>query len=193
MLDVPLRDFLDSVAARQPTPSGGAVIAVTVAAAAGLTAMAARFSNADSVTEHATVAESLRRRAETLAEADAEAYAPVLAALRRPTDDPRRSSALENALAGAAKPPLKLAATAMEVAALAAHLAASGNRNLRGDAISAALLAAGAARAAARLVRINLESADLPLDSADEADRLAADAARCADRAEGAAAPAAPA
>ncbi|MGH3666526.1 MAG: cyclodeaminase/cyclohydrolase family protein, partial [Egibacteraceae bacterium] len=44
--DEPLGRFLKDVAARQPAPGGGAVAGVTVAAAAGLVAMTARFSAA---------------------------------------------------------------------------------------------------------------------------------------------------
>jgi formiminotetrahydrofolate cyclodeaminase len=43
-LDQPLRGFLDELAARTPTPGGGGAAAVTGALAAGLVAMAARFS-----------------------------------------------------------------------------------------------------------------------------------------------------
>ena len=43
-LDEPVRGFLDQLAARTPTPGGGGAAAVTGAMAAGLVAMAARFS-----------------------------------------------------------------------------------------------------------------------------------------------------
>jgi formiminotetrahydrofolate cyclodeaminase len=47
----------------------------------------------------------------------------------------------------------------MQIVELAAQLAAAGNPNLRGDAITAALLAEAGARAAAALVRISLAAA----------------------------------
>src|SRR5207302_1059081 len=43
-LDQPVRGFLDQLAARTPTPGGGGAAAATGAMAAGLVAMAARFS-----------------------------------------------------------------------------------------------------------------------------------------------------
>ena len=51
---------------------------------------------------------------------------------------------------------MRLVELAVPVAGLAATLAADGNPALRGDALTAALLAQAAARAAAALVGINL-------------------------------------
>ena len=52
--------------------------------------------------------------------------------------------------------PLRVIELAVPVSALAATLAADGNPTLRGDALTAGLLARAAAGAAACLVRINL-------------------------------------
>ena len=57
---------------------------------------------------------------------------------------------------------MRVVETAAEVARLASRLAREGNPNLRGDAVTAALLAESGARAAAALVRLNL--ADAPED-----------------------------
>ena len=88
-LGQPLGGFLDLVASREPAPGGGATAAVTVALAAALTAMAARFS-----TEHLADADELAGRADglreevvLLARADAAAYGRVLDAQRTPRDD----------------------------------------------------------------------------------------------------------
>jgi hypothetical protein len=69
------------------------------------------------------------------------------------------------------------------VAAVAAAIAAGGNPNVRGDAVTAALLAAAGSRAAAALVRINLADADAD-DRPARAERLAAGAALLAAEAE---------
>jgi formiminotetrahydrofolate cyclodeaminase len=66
------------------------------------------------------------------------------------------------AKAVAAEVPLGIAETAAAVAELARSLAAAGRPGLVGDALAGADIAAGAARAAARLVEINL--ADAPDD-----------------------------
>jgi formiminotetrahydrofolate cyclodeaminase len=55
--------------------------------------------------------------------------------------------------------PLRVAEAGAGVAALAALLAAGGNPNTRGDALTAGLLAAAGTRASCALVRINLAAA----------------------------------
>ena len=58
---------------------------------------------------------------------------------------------------------------AAQVAEMAARLAAAGNPNLRGDSVSAAVLAEASARSAACLVDINVALGDLPGDLAQRA------------------------
>ena len=80
-LDEPVRGFLDQVAARTPAPGGGGAAAVTGAMAAGLVAMAARFS-ARQLPEAGDLAEEadrLRYMASQLVDMDARAYTRVLA------------------------------------------------------------------------------------------------------------------
>ena len=76
-------------------------------------------------------------------------------------DNPHdREAAIEQALSTAANVPLAVGEAAAELAVMAADLAEGGNRNLRGDAVTAALLAEAAARSAATLVAINLRAPD---------------------------------
>jgi len=159
----PLGGFLDDVAAPAPTPGGGAVSALVVGLAAGLAAMAAGFSpdlaDAESLV---TDAEALRARVTSLATADAGAYTEVLAALARPKDAPGRQDALRSALSDASDVPLEVAEVGAAVVRLAERLEGEGNRNLRGDAATARLLAAAAVRSAATLVELNLGNAGDP-------------------------------
>ena len=155
-----LDEFLEAVAAETPAPGGGAVAAVVAATAAGLVAMAGRFSltrwdDAAAVVERA---DELRRRLAPLAPADAQAFEEVLTAMRLPKDlEPEvRNATIGHALARAAEIPLEIAKEASEVATLGALVAENGNENLRGDAVAAVLLAEAAARVAANLVEINL-------------------------------------
>lgn len=158
--DLPLRRLLDDVAARTPDPAGGPVCAIVLGFASALVAMAGRFSVGHWVEAEEVVAraEGLRARAEPLAERDGRAYAAVLAALKLPHEG--REAVLGPALAEAAEVPLELAELAAEAAGLAAEVAEHGNRNLRGDAATAASLAAACSRAAANLVAINLAGRD---------------------------------
>jgi formiminotetrahydrofolate cyclodeaminase len=174
LLDQPVRGFLDQLAARTPAPGGGGAAAVTGAMAAGLVAMAARFSarQLPGAGELADQADELRRRAADLAEADAWAYTSVLEALRLPREAAQR----REALLGAALVPLEIAEIGAEVAQLAARVAEAGNPNLRGDAATGAVLAAASARSAACLVDINVDLGELD----PELSRRAARAVRAA-------------
>lgn len=161
-LNQPLGRFLDSVASREPAPGGGASAAVTVALAAALSGMAARFS-----TEHLGDADEIARRADglrsevvLLARADAAAYGRVLEAYRTPRDidEGERRLRIREALTEAANVPLSIAEIGAEVAGISARLAEEGNPNLRGDALTAVALAGAGVRAAATLVEINVSA-----------------------------------
>jgi methenyltetrahydrofolate cyclohydrolase len=174
LLDQPVRGFLDQLAARTPTPGGGGAAAVTGAMAAGLVAMAARFSarQLPEAADLASRADTLRQMAAQLADMDARAYTAVLEALRLPREAGQR----REALLGAALVPLEIAEIGAEVAQLAARVAEAGNPNLRGDAATAAVLAAASARSAACLVDINVDLGELD----PELSRRAARAVRAA-------------
>jgi formiminotetrahydrofolate cyclodeaminase len=159
--ELPLARFLDMVASREPAPGGGASAAVAVALAAALTAMAARFSteHLDDAGTVADRAEELRSRVMPLAQADAAAYGRVLDAYRIPRDDEeRRRRKIREALSDAADVPLSVAEVGAEVAGNAGRLAEAGNPNLRGDAVTATILARAAVYAAATLVEINVSA-----------------------------------
>ena len=144
-LSATLSGFLDQLAARTPAPGGGSVASIACAMAAGLVEMASAFDASGTLDQVGARAHELRGRAAALAEADGRAYAGVLAALRMPAG-PERTRSLDAAVAGAIECPMKLLEIAAEVATLAADVAARGNRNLEGDAITGALLAEAAAR-----------------------------------------------
>jgi formiminotetrahydrofolate cyclodeaminase len=184
-LDEPVLGFLDQLAARTPTPGGGGAAAVTGAMAAGLVAMAARFSatRLPGAGELADQADELRRRLAQLADMDAQAYAAVLEALRLPREASQREAQRQEALLGAALVPLEIAGIGAQVALMGARLAEAGNPNLRGDAVTGAVLAAASARSAACLVDINVKLGGLDPDLSRRAARAAADASDAADRA----------
>ena len=71
----------------------------------------------------------------------------------------------------ASQSPLEIARVGAEVAELSAELARTGNPNLAGDAIAAALLAEASAQAAARLVTINLTDGPAVREATDLARR----------------------
>ena len=181
--DQSLRELLDAVAAQRPAPGGGCTAAWAGAFGAGLVEMAASFTLArpkyagvhHRMADVRREAKVLRRRLIELGEADAEVYEHVILAMRMPERHPERAAKLEAAQSVAAEVPLETAEAAARVAELAAETARVGNLHLKGDSVSAAMLAEGASRAAARLVEINLAgSGDPRLDRAAGAIRRAA-------------------
>ena len=156
--------------------------AIAVALAAGLAGMAARLSTGQlsDAPELADQADASRRRVAPLARADAESYGRVLEAYREPED---RTSRVRDALSGAADVPLAVAEAGSEVAAIASRLVKEGNPNLEGDAMAAVLLAGAGVRAAAKLVQINLSSANVDDDRLRRANSLADNTAAAVRRA----------
>ncbi|MFL5954925.1 MAG: cyclodeaminase/cyclohydrolase family protein [Gaiellaceae bacterium] len=149
-MDVPrIDDLLDALAAREPAPGGGSAAALVGAIAAALCAKVAGFADDGGSLAQAA---ALCRRLTSLAEEDARVFTSALAELDRRDDDFKLGRALDRA----AEAPLRIAEACVDVAALASALAASGTPELQPDARSAALLAAGAARASAVLVEANL-------------------------------------
>jgi methenyltetrahydrofolate cyclohydrolase len=161
----------------QPASGGGPLAALATASAAELLATIARAStkNWPDARGVAAQAESLRDRAAPLGALSAEAYERALGAEGGDYEVGR-------AYAGAAEPPLRIAEAAADVTELAALVAEHGDPARRADAVSAGLVAAGCARAAAELVAVNLT-----VSATDErvrrAQLLAEDAARTAEAA----------
>jgi formiminotetrahydrofolate cyclodeaminase len=166
----PLGDLLAALAARTPAPGGGSAAAWGLALSAALVEMACSFTLARAGYEDrhermraiATRARELRAAALEHAERELHAYGGVIEALQLPDGDPERPQRIAAANSAAADSPLGIARDGAELAALAAEVARVGNPNLIGDALTGALLAEAACRAAANLVKINL--ADAPAD-----------------------------
>jgi len=163
-LELTLASFVERVSAAEPAPAGGSVAAIVVALAAGLCVMSARLSTRQlpDAPDLAVRAEQLRDRAAALSQADAGVYGLVVSALREPDEpDPDgRRRGIAAALSRAADVPLEVAELGASVALLAARIAESGNQNLAGDAVTAALLAESGVRAAGALVSINLKDCE---------------------------------
>jgi formiminotetrahydrofolate cyclodeaminase len=157
-LELPLERFLEMLAAREPVPGGGGAAAGAVAMGAGLTAMAARYSNKrlEDASELAAKADEIRVSVQSLVDKDAAAYSRVLEVYRS-----EERKGLKDALSAAADVPLSIAAAAAELSELAVSIAERGNPNLRGDAVTGALLAEAGAQAAALLVNLNLDLAQI--------------------------------
>jgi formiminotetrahydrofolate cyclodeaminase len=180
-LGLPLGSFMELVASREPAPGGGASAAVTVALAAALSSMSARFSTGHLVEAPALTerAEQLRSEVMPLARADAAAYGHVLESYRgqREGDKEGQRRKIREALSEAASVPLAVAEIGAELVGIAVRLVREGNPNLRGDAVVAALLAEAGVRAAAKLVEINVAAGGADNGRLARASELVAEAA----------------
>ncbi len=159
--------LLEAVAARQPTPGGGAVAAVTVSLASALGEMVLRYrprgAGGAGAADHETLDREaletmgrLRASALALADADARAFEKLSALWKLDTDDPRRRAEWPNVVAGAIDAPQRILATGLEVLDLLERVRNCVGTNLRSDLAIAALLARSGAEAAAWNVRVNL-------------------------------------
>jgi formiminotetrahydrofolate cyclodeaminase len=160
LLGLRLTEFLDALAAGEPAPGGGSAAALAVAMAAALARSVARQSrdvwpDAGGVIAQA---EALGRRVAPLADRDARAYEEALRTIaeRGAIAAGARDAKLAEVLGRAAEAPLEIGQAAADAAELAAEAAEHGAPDVRADAVAGALLAEGAARIAATLVRINL-------------------------------------
>lgn len=128
-------------------------------------------------------AQAIRDRAIVLSQTDGKVWEEALSALRdahgEEASDARRDFQLEQKLEDAAAIPLEIAELGADAAALAALAGERGDGTYRGDALAAAALAAGGARAAAHLVQVNLgvRPGDVRLARARASEQAAHDAA----------------
>ena len=148
--------LLDEVSSAEPMPGAGYCAAIALEMAAGLVTMTARVSRAEwgEARGAAAQATTLRERITPLAERNVDAYREAVTLLG--SESGAGDEELRDALARAAGVPLEIGELAVDVASLAAVVAERGDQALRADAVSAALLAEAAARAAATLVEVNL-------------------------------------
>jgi len=188
--------FLESLAAKSPTPGGGAAAGMVGATACALAGMVVAYSiGKKNLAEHQPVlldAEQRLARARRLmldlADEDAAAYGAVNELSRLPENDPKRA-ALPAAQCASVQVPLAVLAACADVLRLMETLAPITNRHLRSDLGIAAVLCNGAARASVWNVRVNivgLPSRDGPGGTLGEAERLLSDCAARAARVEAA-------
>ena len=176
--------LLEAIAARQPTPGGGAVAAVTVSLASALGEMVLRYQPpaAQHETLHREGLETMGRlgsSALALADTDARAFEKLSALWKLGPDDPGRRAEWPDAVAGAIDAPQRILATGLEVLEVLDRVRESVGTNLRSDLAIAALLARCGAEAASWNVHVNLPH----LGDKDRAARLGQETDRSVARA----------
>ena len=175
-----LDDFLDAVAARQPTPGGGAVAAAAGALACSMARMVAAYSPISDSDPAASrlvkkLQEQLQRADEAIRELlseDGRAYMELREASKRLKNHPGSKGEHDTALALATTIPLEIAGVACEALYVMERLLPVANRHLLSDLGVAAVMAEAAVRASSYMVRVNAasmgkESAENPLGQLD--------------------------
>jgi formiminotetrahydrofolate cyclodeaminase len=166
--------YLDRLGARHPTPAGAAVAALSLAQAASLLAMVARFRAGRPAHGVPERAEELRAAALGLAEADAGLVDEVAAAYALPrsteAERGRRAAAIADALLVAAGPPAELVAVGAELVGLCERMAEVASGALLADVAAAA----DAAAAGLSISRTNVEADVGPRRGGADAQRLVA-------------------
>lgn len=159
-----IEEFLDAVAAKQPTPGGGAVAALAGALAAAIGEMVLNYSvgkkeleaNQDEITS--ALRELLRARQimlELLVE-DQAAFEQLTAMRKIPHDQSDRAQKFDAAAAACIQIPQTVAATAIAILHLCEALADGVNKYLLSDLAVCAELAMATLRCAVYNVRVNL-------------------------------------
>jgi len=156
--------FLDKLAAGEPTPGGGSAAAYAGAMGAGLVAMMARLTigkkkyagvgeKMQAILEEA---ESLRADLNAAVERDSAAFDGIMAASKLAKDDPQREQAIQDATLHAAEVPLEVAQKSLRVMELALQAVGHGNVNAITDAATGAAMAKAALTGAGYNVRVNV-------------------------------------
>ena len=146
--------LIESLSSPTANPAAGPASAAAAAFAAALVAKVGRAASDEGASAQA---EMLAARLTGLAGEDADAHAAAVAALaQRGNPSEQNDFVLGTKLRRAADIALQIAEAAADVASLASSLAESVPPDQHADAVGAALLAEGAARATAHLVAINL-------------------------------------
>jgi len=163
-LSSPVSTFLDAAAARQATPGGGAVAALSGALACSMLEMVINYSigkksleaHQDKLREVLSRATATRRKLETLVTADQAAYLELTAAKKLPPDAAGRGERVAVALAEAVQVPTDILVSAGEILEMSAEVVEMSNPWLLSDLAVAADLALAATRSGAHNIRINL-------------------------------------
>jgi formiminotetrahydrofolate cyclodeaminase len=161
-------DALVSIAAKQPTPGGGAVAALVAAVGAALGEMVVNYSSGKtSLLEHEALHQEalealarFRGLALELAEEDERAYGRLNELWKLEKDDPRRATEFPPVVEAAIDVPRRALEACLSMLSLLERLAGKTNRMLASDLAIAAVLAEAGARSAAWNVRINLPLLD---------------------------------
>lgn len=168
-----MKDFINTLASKEPTPGGGGAAALVGTVAAALCSMVANLTTGKK--KYAQYQEDIDRILVYLEEAiweinsymekDAEAFGPLAEAYKIPKDDPKRDEIMEKALLAAAVVPMELAGKVYELIPVLEELEEKGSKLALSDVAVAAVCCKAAMEGAVMNVYINTKSLTNPLIS----------------------------
>lgn len=166
--DQPLRRFCEDTAARQPTPGGGSVAALSAVLGCNVARMVCAYTlaNAKLAAAHPSASridEKLARCAEMLRRLvaeDMDAYTAYAAAQRDQSAAAETVARRRAATIAAVAVPLEIAVLAASALRACDEVQADASKYLLSDLLAAAHLLCGAAHAAAANARLNLKQVD---------------------------------
>jgi methenyltetrahydrofolate cyclohydrolase len=194
---IALSDFLASLAAKSPTPGGGASAAFTGATGAATAGMVVSYSigKKDLAWAQAQLSDAsaklaaMRQEFLELADSDARAYLTLNTLQKLAPGDEKRIRELPGAIGLAIDVPVRCLTLARDLAKLCLELAPMTNTYLKSDLAIGAILAGATAQCSLVNVRINLPLLDDVAkreEIGQQCGMLAADAQRLATKAAGA-------
>ena len=168
-----MKEFINTLASKEPTPGGGGAAALVGTVAAALCSMVANLTSGkkkyemyqEDVDRILVYLEEAIREINGYIEKDAEAFAPLAEAYKIPKDDPKRAEVLEKALLAAAVVPMELAGKLYDLIPVMEELEEKGSKMALSDVAVAAVCCKAAMEGAVMNVYINTKSLTNPLIS----------------------------
>ena len=188
-----MKEFITTLASKEPTPGGGGAAALIGTVSAALCSMVANLTSGKKKYEQyqEDIDRILVYLEETIwdinsyIEKDAEAFGPLAEAYKFPKDDSKRAEIMEKALLAAAVVPMELAGKLYDLIPVMEELEEKGSKMALSDVAVAAVACKAAMEGAVMNVYINTKSLTNPLISGGlnkKAMKLAADGGkRCQD------------
>ena len=162
-IDRPMREFLDGLSAKKPTPGGGSVAALAGVLGTSLMSMVGNYTigNKHYIKDEQRVAtillklEKLSGDFAVLVDRDIDSYAKLSESIKAHKDN---SAATQMAYTTAVEPPIETCSKAHEALALCGELIDIGNKNLITDTAIAAMMLVAAFYSSKFNVMINMRS-----------------------------------
>ena len=166
-----MKEFINALASKEPTPGGGGAAAMVGTVAVALCSMVANLTSGKK--KYEMYQEDMDRILSFLEEAiwdingyiekDADAYKPVVEAYKIPKDDPKRAEVLEKALLTAAVVPMELAGKIKDIIPVMEELEEKGNKTALTDVAVAAVACKAAMEGAVMNVYANTKLLTNPM------------------------------